>query len=137
MPRDNPTVPIAEAVSNMQRAYGMPSAMLIMKAPVIVRKRYMRSSVAALFMVCSSILLPKICGLLLRRITAIEFATNTASVVVFMPPAVDPGDPPINISIIVTACPALDIAFKSAVLNPAVRGVTAWNTERQNLSFKP
>ena len=41
-----------------------------------------------------------------------------------MPPAVDPGDPPISISNIIIAFEGSVIAARSAVLNPAVLGVT-------------
>ena len=47
-----------------------------------------------------------------------------AMVVVFMPPAVDPGEPPTNIHKIIMACPLALISDKSTVLNPAVLRVT-------------
>ena len=49
---------------------------------------------------------------------------RTAKVVVFMPPAVEPGDPPISISIIITDFDVGVIAVRSAVLKPAVLVVT-------------
>ena len=57
------------------------------------------------------------------------FANRTPTVVVFIPPAVDPGDPPISIRIIMINCPLWLITVKSAVLNPAVLGVTAWKKD--------
>lgn len=42
-----------------------------------------------------------------------------------MPPAVEPGEPPISIRIIITDCPVSLMAVRSAVLKPAVLGVTA------------
>ena len=45
-------------------------------------------------------------------------------VVVFMPPAVEPGDPPISISRIITDFDVGVIAVRSAVLKPAVLVVT-------------
>ena len=46
------------------------------------------------------------------------FPIRTANVVVFIPPAVEPGEPPISIT---DAC---FIALRSTVLNPAVLNVT-------------
>ena len=51
--------------------------------------------------------------------------TKTARVVVFIPPAVEPGEPPISIRKIMMALEDSVIAVKSAVLKPAVLGVTA------------
>ena len=61
-------------------------------------------------------------------------ANSTASVEVFMPPAVDPDDPPTNINIIIVSSPTWLIAFRFTVLNPAVLGVTVWNIEANILS---
>ena len=47
-----------------------------------------------------------------------------AKVGVFMPPAVEPGDPPISISRIITDFDVGVIAVRSAVLKPAVLVVT-------------
>ena len=49
---------------------------------------------------------------------------RTAIVVVFIPPAVDPGEPPINIRIIIRYNPVSLIAVRFIVLKPAVLGVT-------------
>ena len=48
-----------------------------------------------------------------------------ATAVVFTPPAVDPGDPPINISTIVSTLETGLSPVWLMVLEPAVRGVTA------------
>ena len=48
---------------------------------------------------------------------------KTAIVVVFIPPAVEPGEPPINIRIIIKHHPVSLIAVIFTVLNPAVLGV--------------
>ena len=53
-------------------------------------------------------------------------ASRTAKVVVFIPPAVDPGEPPISIKRIIMPCDELDIADKFIVLKPAVLVVTDW-----------
>ena len=49
---------------------------------------------------------------------------KTAIVVVFIPPAVEPGEPPISIRIIIRYNPVSLIAVRFTVLNPAVLGVT-------------
>ena len=49
----------------------------------------------------------------------------TAAVVVLMPPAVEPGLPPMNMSIIVSSLLAGESAAVSTLLKPAVLGVTA------------
>ena len=54
-------------------------------------------------------------------------AKSTATVVVFIPPAVDPGEPPMSMSTMVTATARPLREVRSAVLKPAVRGVTDWN----------
>ena len=76
-------------------------------------------------------------GSFLRRITATAFERSTATVVVFTPPAVEPGAPPTSISTTVMARLALVRRFRSTVLNPAVRGVTAWNRAARARSFSP
>lgn len=55
--------------------------------------------------------------------------------VVFIPPAVELGEPPINISRIITACEESVMDEISAVLNPAVLGVTDW--KRESISLFP
>ena len=67
-----------------------------------------------------------------RRSEEIIVASSTKSVVVLMPPAVDPGAPPVNMSATSSSRPVSLIVSISTVLNPAVRGVTAWKSEAQN-----
>ena len=55
--------------------------------------------------------------------------------VVFIPPAVEPGLPPMSIRTIRVIFPASDIAASSTVLAPAVLGVTAWNKDARIRSF--
>ena len=50
-----------------------------------------------------------------------------------MPPPVDPGDAPINISSIMTSRPALLRVLKSTVQKPAVRAVMLW----KNAAIQP
>lgn len=57
-----------------------------------------------------------------RRNTAMALAKSTATVVVFMPPAVDPGEPPMSMSTMVTARARPLSEVRSAVLKPAVPG---------------
>ena len=53
------------------------------------------------------------------------FNISTAKVVVFIPPAVELGEPPTSISIIIIVFETSVILEISIVLNPAVLGVTA------------
>ena len=69
-----------------------------------------------------------------RRNTATMLASSTARVVVFIPPAVEPGEPPMSMSRIMTAWDTPPMAARSAVLNPAVRGVTDWKKESHSRS---
>ena len=59
-----------------------------------------------------------------------------AKVVVLIPPAVPPGDPPINIRIIIENKLADFIEAMFNVANPAVRVVTDWKSEAMILSKK-
>ena len=52
-----------------------------------------------------------------------------------MPPAVDPGDPPISIKTISSMLPVPDREDKEAVLKPAVLGVIVRNRERKTRSL--
>ena len=58
-----------------------------------------------------------------------KLATSMASVVVFKPPAVELGEPPIIIRKIIHRTVASESAVKSAVLKPAVLVVTVWNRQ--------
>ena len=80
--------------------------------------------VAAVLTELQSTLRPKNWALSRWRKVAVALAIKTASVVVFMPPAVEPGEPPMSIKRIITPCDAPDIADRLTVLKPAVLGVT-------------
>ena len=54
---------------------------------------------------------------------------KTAKVVVLIPPAVDPGDPPIIIRMISKNLPDSVKTARSTVLNPAVLELTDWNND--------
>ena len=83
--------------------------------------------VAAVLTALQSTLRPKNWALSRWRKVAAALESRTASVVVFMPPAVDPGEPPMSIRRIITPSDAPDMAGRSTVLKPAVLGVTDWN----------
>ena len=85
---------------------------------------YKKNTATACFIVSSAILLlnAEASPRLLK--TDIDVMITTANVVIFMPPAVDPGAPPTSISPVIIAMPVSDIFVRSAVLNPAVLGVT-------------
>ena len=70
-----------------------------------------------------------------RRLVKIDrtCCISTKKVVVLMPPPVDPGDAPINISSIMTSRPALLRVLKSTVQKPAVRAVMLW----KNAAIQP
>ncbi len=54
--------------------------------------------------------------------------------VVFTPPAIEPGDPPVNIRKIIMKSVLSLSAPTSTVLNPAVRQVTDWKKELTSFS---
>ena len=125
IPSVRPTVPIAEAVSNRQTSRGRFSIRLMINPPNMNKVRYIIRMVAAFRIVSSSTRRPKKWVCSLRRKTEIAVERRTAIVVVFIPPAVDPGEPPISIRMIMMAMPTSLSWVKSMVLNPAVLGVTA------------
>ena len=59
IPRDSPTVPIAEKVSNIQIWVGISSTMLMIISASIAKETYINRIVAAFFTIESSTLLPK------------------------------------------------------------------------------
>ena len=124
MPSVSPTVPIAELVSNRQVSSGRFSTLLIMIPLVKNNTRYINKTAPALQTVSFDILLLKHCTPFLRLNTVIAERNRTAKVAVFIPPAVEPGEPPISIRMIIMAVPDSSIAARSVVLKPAVRVVT-------------
>ena len=85
---------------------------------------YIRNTADAVFTVSSSTRRLISSALSFFRKTERAEENKTAIVVVFIPPAVEPGEPPISIRIIMKYNPVSPIAVRSAVLNPAVLGVT-------------
>ena len=98
---------------------------LIIIPPSTNNVTYIKNIVIAFLTVSSSILRFISSALSFFLNTDIADETNTATVVVFIPPAVEPGEPPINIRIIISNKPVPLIAVIFAVLNPAVLGVMA------------
>ena len=127
IPRVSPTVPTAEAVSNRQATSGRLSSRLMARPLMKNRSTYIITMAAALRTASSPIFRPKHVVSSFLRNTDSTVRTMTATVVVFRPPAVDPGDPPMSMHRIMTACPPALIPFRSTVLKPAVRSVTDWN----------
>ena len=124
IPSVSPTVPTAEAVSNRQVSIGSPSVRMITNAPKKNSTRYMSRIVDAFLTTASSIRRPKKWVCSFRQNVEIAVAERTAMVVVFIPPAVEPGLPPISMSKMMIYCPVSFMDVKSIVLNPAVLGVT-------------
>ena len=98
------------------------------------RTRYISRIVAAFLITLSGTRLRKKCAESFLRNTDKAEENRTAMVVVFIPPAVEPGEPPISIRMIISISPVSVSRVRSAVLNPAVLGVTDWNREVQILS---
>ena len=92
-------------------------------APATDSTTYNKRTVAPFLIARMGIPLPKrwACSFSLK--TANADAQRTAIVVVFIPPAVEPGEPPINIRIIINSKPGSLMIVKSTVLKPAVLGV--------------
>ena len=111
IPNDNPTVAMAEDVSKRQVKNGRSSIVLKAKAPPNERHRYKKNMAPAAFTASSITLLPKHWASPFLLNTAKAESTRTAIVVVFIPPAVDPGDPPTSINNTVIASPDSDIAL--------------------------
>ena len=86
---------------------------------------YRRQIAEACLTVSSAILRLNICAFSFLRKTEVAEANRTASVVFFIPPAVDPGEPPTSIKKIISKSPTSLIRPRFVVLKPAVLGVTA------------
>lgn len=99
------------------RRYSLQSKVVLMTSAFLI-------VLPALRTVSSDILLLKHCTSFLRLNTVIAERNRTAKVAVFIPPAVEPGEPPISIRMTIMAVPDSSIAARSVVLKPAVRVVT-------------
>lgn len=103
IPVERPTVPIAEAVSKRHSVKGRPSTKLMVTPLVKKRKRYIKTSAEAFFIISLSILLLNTVTSSFLLKTDTDIARRTPIVVVFKPPAVEPVEPPISIRTIITA----------------------------------
>ncbi len=88
------------------------------------RSRYIIRMAAASRTVSFSTLLLNITVSSRRLNTEMAEAKRSAAVVVFMPPAVDPGEPPISMRKIMRKIPESENRVRSVVLKPAVLQVT-------------
>lgn len=87
-------------------------------------RKYITATAAAFFTAEPSMRLPQTSASSFLRQTENALRIRTASVVVFIPPAVEPGEPPTSMSMVIIALEEPVIAGRSAVLKPAVLGVT-------------
>ena len=135
IPRVKPAVPSAEPVSNRQLVSGRDSIRL--NAMPVERNNdiYMNSIAPAVRMISSGMRRLKHSTSFLRLNTLKAARKRTAIVDVFIPPAVEPEQPPISISTVISIAPGSLITEKSAVLKPAVLVVTDWNEECSILTF--
>ena len=125
IPFVKPTVATADATSNIESKREMPSMRLIETVPRIKKVIYITKIVAADKTVSSGMVLFRHSVFFFFLNTENRFANKTAIVFIFIPPAVEPDAPPISIRIIITKIATSLICEKSAVLKPAVLGVTA------------
>lgn len=95
---------------------------------------YIKNKAAAFFIISSfTVRLNKeVTSLSLNMDKADE--TSTMIVVIFIPPAVDPGAPPISIRMIMIILPLSLKLTRLWVLNPAVLVVMDWKKEENNRS---
>jgi hypothetical protein len=126
-PVDKPTVPRAEAVSNIISDIIKPFEFsVILRANVAMNKTATKSSVMVIALPTTTIRTDR-----LNISTSCRFRSavtavikTTANVTVLIPPAVEPGEPPMNISKIKTNLLDADRLDISTVLKPAVLAVT-------------
>ena len=100
------------------------STLLITMALPANRSRYIIRMAAASRTVSFSTLLLNSTVSSCRLNTEMAEAKRSAAVVVFMPPAVDPGEPPISMRKIMRKIPESENRVRSVVLKPAVLQVT-------------
>lgn len=123
-PAVRPTVLIAEKVSikAFERLTGSVAHMI--NAPLKASDKFMKVISRALFKNSFLMLLLNAVILLLPLIEEKTKADITNNEVVFIPPAVEPELPPMNINITVRSFEDSEREAISILLNPAVRGVT-------------
>lgn len=137
IPVDKPTVPIAENTSNNTSARSCAAFVALISIVAVSARIILNDAMAVAFFSAplSRRLLRTSSVEVFLRLDKSEIII-TAKVVVLIPPAVEPGLPPMNIKIIVSNLLAGDNAAVSIVLKPAVLGVTAQKSEVIILSPK-
>ena len=123
-PVERPTVPKAEVVSKRRFKKGSFSIISRKKVTLIIKNK-LRVIMGIVLSVLSgfTVRLKKLTSPLEGNLE-IRFLKKIATVVVFIPPAVEPGDPPINIRLIRTKRVAWERLAMGIVLKPAVLLVT-------------
>ena len=134
IPTVSPTVPAAENASKSAETNGTPSTSEItVPESRIIKSIVIKSPAACKTIEEETVFLP-IVTFFLPKSAERAAKTRSAAVETFIPPAVEPEPPPINIIIIATASVAVFSAEKSKVANPAVRSVAEKNTESRTFS---
>ena len=137
----NPTVPIADADSNIKSAKGIFSKKASRIAAVKKVIIYTTVNAKALRSVaCGMVLRIKVVSLLLCNSFHTEIA-SIPTVVVLIPPPVEDGDAPNIINIIITIRPRVEkragvIVSKPAVLQVTLAKIAFQSLERRGMSFK-
>lgn len=134
-PSVSPAVPSAEPVSNRQVISGSCSIRQTAMPDDKNSTRYMKSIAPAERTMSEGIRRLKHSTSFLRRYTLSAARKSTATVETFIPPAVEPEQPPVSMRAISASTPASLICERSAELKPAVLAVTDWNSEWSTRSF--
>lgn len=124
IPKDSPTVAIADVVSKIAERAGTSSNEHIKIEDIVMSARYEVIIAAAC---CKRVLFNlRFTIMISRSFFAVEIILqiSTTNVVVFIPPAVEPELPPINMSSMLIIIDESFISAKFIVLNPAVLVVT-------------
>lgn len=134
--RDKPTVAKAETTSNMiKRVSVCGSKIDNIITPVPITNRDENITIKARLIECFEIERCRISIWSRPRKVLITFRAAMAKVVVFIPPAVDIGEPPIHIYTIIITTVIFVSAPISNALKPAVRGVVERKNEVDNLPY--
>ena len=124
IPVDMPTVPIAENVSNRTSGSGSFCTAVINTEAITISAKLNVITPDAFFTAFSLSVRPKICVLFFARRSVNRNSNTTASVVVLMPPSLEPVDPPTRIRKQDRSTDGADSSDSETVLNHAVRQVT-------------
>ena len=128
-----PTVPIADIHSNRMSEYKSSGWHIVIIVDAINTSVRLMMTMDTAFLITSTVILfPKISISLELRSVAAAHKNSTAIVAVFIPPAVEPVEPPISIRIYVISFDGADSSAFDTLLKPAVLGVVlakkAFNT---------